>query len=682
MNRIIGISGALGLALPGSLAAQDPAPPDRLEPDEIVVTGERIPRLEMETASSVVVLTSADLEASSADRLDQILALVPNVQLGSGEEGPAIRGQDSTGQLRNLFAFFGAARPRVTLQVDGRAVSFYEFISGSQSIWDVKQVEVFRSPQTTTQGRNSIAGAIFVTTQSPSEQWEGRGRVIVGDESMQQFSAALSGPIVKDELAFRLSGDLRLAEVANDMTDGVVGANINRDEFGTARLKFLYQPATWAGARIETTLAYTHSQSPQFEGASRPFDERRLPIPNQMIGVMKVRATSLTTRADYEIAQGLQGALAVSYGDAVLRRFGLPGLGRARANTNDLSIEPTLLWNGSDDFSLLVGANRYAMDQVQTIDISGFGLGAGTFNDQQDSLGLFGEATWHPVAFIALTGGLRYEEDRQVRVGGIGGILLDFDRTFDALLPKFAIAFNQGEDLSIGLTAQRAFNPGGVSISLLRRAADEFGAETLWNYEAFIRARMANGKVRLKANAFYSDIQNAQRPQLTPVQLPNGIFTQVVEFANAPAAHTYGFEFELDWKLRQNLDLRFGLGLLETKVDQTQEPGDRTLGKSFQRSPGFTASGSVNWNPVEKLQLTALVRHHSGYFSDDANTEALRIGATTIVDGRASYDFGRFAVFGYARNLFDDFYLTNLFNENFASTGKPRELGVGIEARF
>lgn len=682
MNRLFGISGALGLAIPGSLAAQDPATSDQQGQQEIIVTGERIPRAELETASSVVVFSAADLEATSADRLDQLLALVPNVQLGSGEEGPAIRGQDSTGQLRNLFAFFGAARPRVTLQVDGRPASFYEFISGSQSIWDVKQVEVFRSPQTTTQGRNSIAGAIFITTQSPTEQWEGRGRAIVGDENMQQFSASMSGPIINDELAFRLSGDLRFAEVANDMTDGVDGANIDRDDFGTARLKLLYQPTALPGARIETTLAYTQSQSPQFEGASRPFSERRLPIPNQMIGVMKVRAASLTTRAEYDIAPELQSTLTVSYGDAVLRRFGLPGLGRARADTNDFSIEPTLLWNRPGEFSLLVGANRSATDQVQTIDISGFGLGVGTFDDQQDSLGLFGEATWHPVASIAITGGVRYEEDRQIRTGSLGSIVLDFDRTFDAVLPKFAIAFTRSDDLSIGVMAQRAFNPGGTSISLRRQAADDFDAETLWNYEAFFRARMANGKVRIGANVFYSDIKNAQRPQLTPVRLPNGVLTQAVEFANAPAAHTYGFEGELDWRVMRNLDLRLGIGLLETKVDQTQEPDDPTSGNSFQRAPGFTASGSVNWRPVDKLQLTVLARHHSGYFSDDANTEALRIDATTIVDARASYDFGRFTLFGFARNLFDDFYLTNLFNEGFASTGKPRELGIGVEARF
>lgn len=154
----LAILGLIGVAPAGVASAQEVSSEGIAEPVPIIVTGERIARTEADTASSVVVVGGEAAEKAAADRLDQILLLVPNVQAGSGEEGPAIRGQDSTGQLRNLFAFLGGARPRVTLQVDGRPVSYYEFVSGAQSAWDIAQVEVFRSPQTTTQGRNSIAG--------------------------------------------------------------------------------------------------------------------------------------------------------------------------------------------------------------------------------------------------------------------------------------------------------------------------------------------------------------------------------------------------------------------------------------------------------------------------------------------------------------------------------------------
>ena len=76
-------------------------------------------------------------------------------------------------------------RPRVTLQVDGRAVGYNEFVFGTAPLWDVSQVEVFRSPQTTTQGRNAIAGSIFINTRDPTYAWEGKGRLIVGDRDLR-----------------------------------------------------------------------------------------------------------------------------------------------------------------------------------------------------------------------------------------------------------------------------------------------------------------------------------------------------------------------------------------------------------------------------------------------------------------------------------------------------------------
>ena len=169
-------------------------------------------------------LSAEQIEARAAsDRIEELLAFIPNVQLGSGGEGPTIRGQDTTGALRDLPAFLGGTRPRTTLVVDGRAVSFHEFVFGIAPLWDIERVEVFRTPQTTTQGRNSIAGAIFVHSKDPTATWEGRVRGIVGQSRTRQLSASLSGPLLDDDLAFRLSGDWRRNRPASDIADTIRG---------------------------------------------------------------------------------------------------------------------------------------------------------------------------------------------------------------------------------------------------------------------------------------------------------------------------------------------------------------------------------------------------------------------------------------------------------------------------
>lgn len=678
-----GLASVFGFGFAGVGAAQDMPPAQDATPrQEIVVTGERMARTQSDTASSVTVLTGDAIERTTADRLDAILALVPNVQLGSGEEGPAMRGLDSTGQLRNLYAFLGAARPRATLTVDGRSVSFYEFVSGSQSAWDIAQVEVFRSPQTTTQGRNSIAGAIFVTTGSPSSEWEARIRAQAAEHDVRQLSAMLSGPVAGEEVAMRISGDLRLARSTTDMVDAIPGADIGRDEYGTGRIKLRYRPGALPDALLETTFAYTRSQSPQFEGVDAPFRERRMLVPNQMVGVMKVEATSLTARAGYALPNGVDAALTISRGDAKLDRFGLPGLGRAHVDAKDFTIEPTVTWKGSEAFSMLLGAHRGTSRQAQTLDITRFGIGVGDFDDDQDSLGLFGQATWRPAPAILLTAGLRYQRDSQQRTGRIGSIPIDYDRTFDAWLPKVTLSYDLFEQVTAGVMVQRAYNPGGTTISFRLGGKDTFEAESLWNYEGFVRIASADGRVRLSGNVFYNDIRNAQRPQIFLLTLPGGGMTEVVEFANAPAARIYGLEAELDWRPHDALDLRLAAGVLDTKVTRTLDPEDPTLGREFERSPGFSAAASFAWRPADGLQLSSQVRHQSGYFSDDKNTPALRIGSSTVVDARAAQDFGPLTVFAYASNLFDTFYMTYLVNPSFGSAGKPREIGAGLEARF
>lgn len=681
MIRLLLAASLVGLAAGDARAQASATAPD--VPQEIIVTGERVPRALRETPSSVVVITDEGIEATGADRLDQLLALVPNVQFGSGEEAPAIRGQDSTGVLRNLFAFLGGTRPRVTLQVDGRAVSYAEYVNGSAAAWDVGRVEVFRSPQTTTQGRNSIAGAIFVETMDPGYDWEGRARIIVGDFATRQASAVVSGPLIEDQLAVRVAGDLRFSRMASELADGIPGVDIERDDYGTARIKLLFEPKALPGARLETTYVHVESQAPQFEAARPPFRERRFPVPEITNGVFRVNVDSITGRLGYQLDPALSATGTLSYGNALAWRFGVPGFGRTRAETQDVSAEAILRWQPDGAIRLLAGTHVLTTRQRQFIDITGLGIGAGTFRDRQGSFGLFGEATWRPVAALAVTAGLRYQRDRQDREGLVGSSLaLDYDEAFDVWLPKVSVAYDLSDTVTAGLLVQRAYNPGGTSISLVRRAQDSFEAETLWNYEAFVRGGFAGGRGTLAANLFYNDIKDAQRPQTVAIRLPNGAELFATEFANAPAAETYGLEVELGWRASRRLKLRGGLGLLETEVSRTILPTDPTLGRDFQRSPSLSASAAVDWRPLDPLRLSARARHHSGYFSDDIESPARRIEATTVVDLRGAYTIGSVTLFGYARNALNAFYLTYLFTPTFVTPGDPRELGIGIEAGF
>ena len=655
-------------------------------PDEIIVTGERVPRSIKGTASSVVVTTAREMEAQAVDRVDQVLATIPNVQFGSGTEGPTIRGQDSTGVVRELFAFLGGTRPRATLTVDGRAVTYSEFINGAASIWDVERVEVFRSPQTTTQGRNSIAGAIFVHTNDPSLAWESRARLIAGNFGARQGSVVVSGPIAGDQLAIRVAGDIKLGRNSSKMADQISGASIDRDDYGLVRAKLLAEPNAIPGLRVEATYVHSESQQPQFEAVRVPFEKRRSPLPERTNGILRLNVDSATALVSYAVSPTLSSLTTLSYGNALINRFGLPGLGRTTNAARDLSAETILHWKPAGAFQLVGGLHHSTFRQRQRIDITGLGIGIGGFKDRQRSLGLFGEMTWRPAPRLTITAGLRHQRDHQDREGQVGlvgpGISVDYDEGFEAWLPKISVAYDLGRDTTVGLLVQRAFNPGGTTVNLATRRQDDFDAERLWNYEAFLRTTFANGRGNLAANLFYTDIRDAQRPQSIEFIAPDGRPFTATQIDNAPSAESAGVEVELGWRASDRLSMRLGLGLLDTKIRRTLSMSDPIRGKEFQRSPAFSAAAAIDWRPIDPLRLSAQLRTTGDYFSDDANTASRRIGGFTTLNARAAYTTGRATLFSYVKNAFNDFHLTYLFTPTLGTASDPREFGVGVEARF
>jgi iron complex outermembrane recepter protein len=677
------------VALVGLIAAQiavaSPAMAEPARPSdqaEIVVTGERVRRSLHDTASSVAVFGKREIEASSADRIDQILALVPNVTIGNGSQGPAIRGQDTTGALQSLPAFlFGGNRPRTTLIVDGRRDTYNEFVFGVQPLWDVAQVEVFRSPQTTTQGQNSIAGAIFVTTSDPTFKPEASARAIVGALHVRELSALASGPISGD-VALRVSGDLRYSRTTSRIADRAQGADPNHDVFGVARAKLLVRPSGMPGSRLELTFAHTQSQAPQVVQLSPPFRARH--DQSGFYGTFRVRTDALTLEAHQPLAPALGVNVTLTAGDNDTRRLAFPGLGQSHIKGRDWSAEAVFDWSPAGPLSAIGGTSRTHVALRQSIDLSALS-GIGTFHDVQDSFGLFGEATLRLIERASLTAGLRYQQDRQDRVGvlasGLAGLPLDYDRTFHAWLPKLSLAYDFSPAARVGVLVQRAYNPGGATLRFDTGEPDNFEAERLWDYELFARAKLSSA-MTASANLFFYDMRDAQRAKSISVLAPGGFSVGFADLFNAPKARSEGAEAQLEWRLDRHLSARLSAGLLRTRLIDAGADYPEFSGNVFARSPRFTLAAAVDWKANERLRLSAQARHHSAYYADDVNSPVVSIKPATVVDARAEYELGRVKAFAYARNLFDTFALIDRFDSESATAEDPREIGIGIERAF
>ena len=111
-----------------------------------------------------------DMDKGGENSVYDSVAATPNAT-HNGAGIINIRGVEGTGPGTGYNTLVSGSRPRVSTTVDGMSESWNGQRYVDVSPWDVEQVEVLRGPQSTTQGRNTLAGAIVVNTKDPSFDW-------------------------------------------------------------------------------------------------------------------------------------------------------------------------------------------------------------------------------------------------------------------------------------------------------------------------------------------------------------------------------------------------------------------------------------------------------------------------------------------------------------------------------
>lgn len=678
MVQLIGMTSLAALACAGTAAKAQAQSDD----NTIIVTGERVSRAVRDTASSVDVTTGRELEdIAGVDSVKEILSLSPNVlTTGSANDGPTIRGQNTTGILSAVDAFFGGSRPRTTILVDGRPLSYNEFIYNDTGAWDISQVEVFLGPQTTSQGVNSIAGIINVRTNDPSGELEGAVRGIAGNYGLRQASAMLNLPIVQDQLALRVSGDHNRQRSYLDLPTTPIGVDPERSRYTNLRAKLLAEPEAMPGFRALLTYSFADSLRTQSELVvpPAPGSKDRIYPPFEATSFGSKTHTGIADLS-YQLGDKLTLSNRFIYSDVTIRRYAPPGLGAALIKRDELSNETLLTYGRAGDaLSGVMGVYFQKTSQDESTDFAGFGLGDGFFDDKTKAFGVFGELTVSPASRLFLTAGVRYQRDSQDRRGGFPVLpTIIYDEKFDAVLPKFGVAYDVNDDLRVGVEARRGYNPGGLSFSFLTAQIDTFEDERLWNYEFYWRADLLGSALQINGNIFYTDFEDTQRP-VNRVIPGLGIVT---DLAQAEDARSYGAEVQLRYRVHRTLSFDLGVGLLSTKLKRVTGQPDLE-GKEFQRAPGATATLGVQWEPIKNLTLSAQGRYVDSYYSDDANRKAFAIESYFLANAQLAYEYRGARLFGYVTNVFDEYHLLQDFGFNTATATDPRRYGVGVEFRF
>lgn len=213
-----GLAGASAIALacmvsPHAALAQDAAPNEAspATADEqsdqiadIVVTATRREERLQDVPIAVTAFGEDAIQALSAQTVGELAGFAPNLSRTSGPTG----GNDAFFFIRGIGQLDSnpANDPGVGVYIDG--VYLGRLQGASLDTQDIARVEVLRGPQGTLFGRNTIGGAINITSRDPGKRLAFEGRATLGSRDRIDGYLAADLPL-SETFAIRVSGSTR-----------------------------------------------------------------------------------------------------------------------------------------------------------------------------------------------------------------------------------------------------------------------------------------------------------------------------------------------------------------------------------------------------------------------------------------------------------------------------------------
>jgi iron complex outermembrane recepter protein len=220
--------------------------------EQIVVTARRVEENLQDTPIAVTVLSGdalTDRQVFDTSELDQV---VPNLQFANNAP---LAGNNSSSQvfIRGIGQTdpTSTVDPGVGLYMDD--VYIGSAIGGTMTLRDIRSIQVLRGPQGTLFGRNTIGGAILVSTVEPGDELGGTVRAGAGSDGLVDVFGAIDAPL-SDTLKSRFSLGVRQQDGYVTRTDGT---DLGDVDTYTATAKLVWSPSDKLSVRF--ALDYTKS---------------------------------------------------------------------------------------------------------------------------------------------------------------------------------------------------------------------------------------------------------------------------------------------------------------------------------------------------------------------------------------------------------------------------------------
>jgi len=674
-----------------------------IDTEEIIVhaglTDETLQRI----ASSVTVFTKRDITENGGEHFQFLTDYIPNFNWTGGTSRPRYFQIRGVGERSH---YFGEGPPNFSV---GFVLDDID-LSGlgmAGILHDIEQVEVFKGPQSSVYGPNTMAGLIMLRSTTPQDSFESNLTATYGSDNHYRLGLVSNVKIIRG-LSLRVSGLKNYSDGFRENVSKNTTNSNKRDEL-LLRTKLKYQPNeklvlvgtvmianldngydAWAPDNNQDFTTYSNDQGQDSQKSTAFSLRANLVLSN------RVTLTSITSFSETDLTHSYDGDWADDtywYDnhnfDPEVEGWSYEFFDSNEKNRSSLTQE----LRASIGSFIIGGYYKHLKEQDNA---SGYLFGGmateGTGAYEFNVLAGYLQYSYHFSSALRLIGNFRYETNKIIYNGtylGYDAALppVEFDLEHRLLGFKGALQYQEDAFTSYYLSIAQGYKSGGVNQQpLLALENWPFKPEYVQNVELGFKKMMDNYSDRLTV---FIGKRLDQQVSISSQQVPGDPNSFYYFTANAGSGWLAGMEWDHDHIITSNVRFTSSLGYLDTKVEEFSYQTDSvTIGISGNRAaamaPKLTGSFGFDWRDKSGLfARTGMTYKDTYYFSDSHNQISDSYFLINLSFGKT---IGAATITFWARNIFDKRYAIRGFyfglippdypDELWLSYGDPRQIGL------
>src|SRR5210317_288589 len=676
--------------------------------EEVIVQGDWRDTKLIEEDSSVLVLTSKEIDSAPIKHFENLSYLIPNLNFAASDS------RARHFQIRGIGERSGYER------TPNSAVGFlvddidYSGQGGIATTFDVDQIEVHRGPQGSRIGSSAMAGLIYIKTKEPTKEFEGVSEITTGAYGTRNVGIAFGGSAQDNEdFTYRIA-------LRKDYSDGFRKnlysgkSDTSKKDESTYRLK-----ANWE-INSESTIKFLMTQIDlddpadiwTIDGSLNTLSDRP-GMDSQKTDAYGIKFFHETDNFEFQSLTSVTDTNVVFSYDA---DWGNPATHapyiydyfsetqrkretfsqefRFLSNLADLDVNKRSEWVLGVHFFESKEANLKNDDGIygDPLDPSSPYISESSSSSKfsVNNSSIFGNLNYLINDSTTFSLSARWEDSELTYSDSFGESFNPSDKISGG---KISISKILKQDTNIFLSIARGYNQGGFNLNLGLDANSinsnlYYDPEFLTNYEIGLNSKIENLNMNLAAVIFHSDRKDQQvliSTQVDPTD-PN-TFTFLTQ--NAAEGTNKGLELDFNLELTESFDFFSRFGILKTEINNWKSRPDLE-GRAQAHAPRRSYAYGINWSITDRASLSIdTVGKSSFYYSDSHDNQSKPYSLTNI---SYKYSIRSWTYSIWARNIFDEYYSVRGFyfgNEapDFKDTlyerhGDPRHVGMTVRYDF